>query len=264
MTWYANYCFCLKMLPTQLKGHDRKAEGALGYSYGLVYTPCAPAVRMLVSVCTSCRLVATPTTVPDSQSEWIDGRVRVRTHTQTSSHLRLHTISLGYIERLKKTMKLTTTVKSQTRLPQKRIVYLKTPVLPLEWKNTNAIWYKTNTPLPTTLVHCTLQGAFVYLNVDMAGTRWLNTQQGNSDNKLAVVHNFHKRQKRFHRKILGMWRTDFISCHWEIIFKHIKRIIRCRKCKVKFSKHLLLFTRMNTFVSFLLQRNQERPRSDLI
>lgn len=104
MTWFASYyfCLCLKLLPTRLKGHDRKAAAALGYSYGLVYTPCAPAVRMLVSVCTSCRLIATPTVVPDSQSEWIDGRKRARAHTHIS-HLRLHAVRYftRYIKRLK-------------------------------------------------------------------------------------------------------------------------------------------------------------------
>lgn len=85
--WLASYyfCLCLKLLPTRLKGHDRKAAAALGYSDGLVYTPCAPAARMLVSVCTSCRPVATPTVVPDSQSERTDGRKRARTHADLLS-----------------------------------------------------------------------------------------------------------------------------------------------------------------------------------
>lgn len=99
MTLLANYYFCLcwKVLPTRLRGHDRKAAGG----HGLVYTPCAPAVRMLVSVCTSGRLVATPTTVPDSQSEWIGGRTRTHTRRETSSHLHAVRCFIRYIKGLK-------------------------------------------------------------------------------------------------------------------------------------------------------------------
>lgn len=64
------FCLCLKYCPHDSKSATETLQECWGKALErLVYTPCAPAARMLVSVCTSCTLLDTPTMTTESQSE---------------------------------------------------------------------------------------------------------------------------------------------------------------------------------------------------